>query len=110
MSDITKSPVVIVTGASFILFELMKTYHFNAPSLATCRAASNSPDSAEFSDVLTQLNDTDSMVFSIALIVSLVFSYLTKDYSIFVMTLLTLALLSFFRRKALYSNPTTQPR
>jgi len=110
MSDLTKSPVIVVTGASFILFELMKTYHFNAPSLATCRAASNDPEHSEFQDVLTQLNDTDSMVFSIAIIVSLVFSYLTKDYSIFVMTLLALALLSFFRRKALYSTPTQLPR
>ena len=108
--DITKSPVVIVTGASFILFELMKTNHFNAPSLATCRAASNDRSNAEFSDVATQLNDTDSMVFSIAVVVSLVFSYLTKDYSIFIMTLLVLALLSFFRRRALYSTPTHLPR
>lgn len=108
--DITKSPVVVVTGASFILFELMKTYHFNAPSLATCRAASNSPESAEFSDVKTQIEDTDKMVFSIAIVISLVFSLTTGDYSIFILTLVALGLLSFFRRTALSSTPTTQPR
>lgn len=109
-TDITKSPVVIVTGASFILFELMKTYHFNAPSLATARAASNEPGSEEYHDVLTQLNDTDKSVGSIALVISLVFSITTNDYSIFILTLVCLGLLSFWRRNALHSTPTTQPR
>ena len=109
-TDITKSPVVIVTGASFILFELMKTYHFNAPSLAVCRAASNDRFSVEFMDVKTQLADTDTMVFSIALVISLVFSLSTHDYSIFILTLVSLTLLSFFRHRALNSTPTTLPR
>lgn len=110
MSDLTKSPVIVVTGASFILFELMKTYHFNAPSLAVCRAASNHPESVEFSDVKTELRDTDKMVFSIAIVISLVFATTTKDYSIFILTIIALGLLSFFRHSALSSTPTTLPR
>lgn len=110
MNDLKNSPVVVVAGASFILFELMKTYHVNAPSLSVCRAASNNPASTEFIDVKTQLNDSDKMVFSIALVISLVFAISTGDYAIFILTLVALGLLSFFRHSALSSTPTTLPR
>jgi len=92
---------------ALVIFEAWRIYENNAPSLATCRAAS---DPTEKSDVTTQLNDADLAVGGMILLTSGVFAYYTKKPVVLVMSGILLVGLSGFRRYVIDSPSTHLPR
>ena len=102
--------IFVASAAAIVVFELIKTYERQAPSLAICRAASPDVYSIDHQDVKTQLNDADLTMGAVALIVGGTFAYQSKDWSILLLTLGGIAVLSFARHHILSSTDTSQPR
>ena len=102
--------IIVASAAAIVVFELIKAYERQAPSLAICRAASPDVYSIDHQDVKTQLNDADQTMGAIALIVGGVFAYQAKDWSILALAIGGILVLSLARHRILASTDTSQPR